>query len=192
MELKHSQESPYITKANHSIRFFFTGSFLYSMPWSQRNGKLILLGFPWWLRGKESTCLCRGHRFDPWFGKIPHISGQLSPNATTIEPVLRAWELHLLRPMDPRACAPQEKSLQWEACTLQQRPSTVKNKQINCIKKKNKQPNSSWFRLEGDIGGKFMENWHLVWALVMSVGDGDREVQGTRGTQAHTYLGQMY
>ena len=28
VELKHSQESPYITKANHSIRLFFTGSFL--------------------------------------------------------------------------------------------------------------------------------------------------------------------
>ena len=29
-----------------------------------------------WLR----ICLpCRGHSFDPWSGKIPHASGQLSP-----------------------------------------------------------------------------------------------------------------
>ena len=53
-------------------------------------------------------------------------------------------------------------------------------------------PHSSLFRLEGDYGGKFLVKWHLVWDLVMSVGDGEREVQGTMGTQAHTYLGQMY
>ena len=26
---------------------------------------------PWWLSGKESTCQCRRHRFDPWVRKIP-------------------------------------------------------------------------------------------------------------------------
>ena len=26
---------------------------------------------PWWLSGKESTCLCRRCRFDPLVGKIP-------------------------------------------------------------------------------------------------------------------------
>ena len=26
---------------------------------------------PRWLSGKESTCQCRRHRFDPWVGKIP-------------------------------------------------------------------------------------------------------------------------
>ena len=24
-----------------------------------------------WLSGKESTCKCRRHRFNPWVGKIP-------------------------------------------------------------------------------------------------------------------------
>ena len=24
-----------------------------------------------WLSGKESTCQCRGRRFDPWVGKVP-------------------------------------------------------------------------------------------------------------------------
>jgi len=25
----------------------------------------------WWLSGKESTCQCGRHRFDPWVRKIP-------------------------------------------------------------------------------------------------------------------------
>ena len=28
-------------------------------------------GLLWWLRGKESACLCRKHKFNPWVGKIP-------------------------------------------------------------------------------------------------------------------------
>ena len=28
-------------------------------------------GLPWWLSGKESTCQCRRHRFDPRVGMIP-------------------------------------------------------------------------------------------------------------------------
>ena len=43
---------------------------------------------PWWLRGKESTCQGRRHRFDPWSGKIPRAMEQLSPYVTAIEPVL--------------------------------------------------------------------------------------------------------
>ena len=27
--------------------------------------------FPWWLSGKESTCLCRRHGFDPGLGRYP-------------------------------------------------------------------------------------------------------------------------
>ena len=30
-----------------------------------------LLGLPWWLRGKESACQCRRHKFNPWVRKIP-------------------------------------------------------------------------------------------------------------------------
>ena len=43
-------------------------------------------GLAWWCSGKESSCKCSGHRFDPWSGKIPHASEQLSPCATTTEP----------------------------------------------------------------------------------------------------------
>ena len=38
-----------------------------------------------WLR---VHCQCRGHGFEPWSGKIPHAAEQLSPCATTTEPVL--------------------------------------------------------------------------------------------------------
>ena len=43
-------------------------------------------GLPWWCSGWESTCQCRGHRFEPWSGKIPHAVEQLGPWATTTEP----------------------------------------------------------------------------------------------------------
>ena len=46
----------------------------------------LLLGLPWWSNGWESTGQCRGHGLDPWSRKIPHAIGQLSPQATTIEP----------------------------------------------------------------------------------------------------------
>ena len=37
---------------------------------------------------KESACQCRGHRFEPWSGRIPHAVERLSPCATTTEPEL--------------------------------------------------------------------------------------------------------
>ena len=46
---------------------------------------------PWWLSGKESTCQCRRHRFNPWSRKISHAVMQLSPSTTTTELVL--WRL---------------------------------------------------------------------------------------------------
>ena len=46
-----------------------------------------IVGLPWWHSGWESACQCRGHRFEPWSRKIPHATEQLSPCATTTEPV---------------------------------------------------------------------------------------------------------
>ena len=37
------------------------------------------LGLSWLLSGKESACQCRGHRFDPSSGKMPHASGATRP-----------------------------------------------------------------------------------------------------------------
>ena len=47
---------------------------------------LYLLGLPWWYSEEETACRYRGHRLDPWSGKIPHAQEQLSPGATTAEP----------------------------------------------------------------------------------------------------------
>ena len=53
-----------------------------------------------WLK---TSCQCGSHEFDPWSRKIPHATTeQLSLCTTATE-----------------ACAPQEKPLQWEACSPQ-------------------------------------------------------------------------
>ena len=67
---------------------------------------------PWWSSGKDSACEHRGHRFNPWSGKIPHAMEQLSVCATTTEPALYSleatpaetrcsnyWSLHTLKSM---------------------------------------------------------------------------------------------
>ena len=36
--------------------------------WIRKESK----GLPWWLRGTESACQCKRHRFDSWVRKIPH------------------------------------------------------------------------------------------------------------------------
>ena len=57
-------------------------------------------GLPWWLSGKESSCQCKRHTFNPWSGKIPHAEGQLSPGFTTVEPVsCNCWRPHALEPV---------------------------------------------------------------------------------------------
>ena len=30
-----------------------------------------IIGLPWWLSGKQSTCQCRSQGFDPWVRKFP-------------------------------------------------------------------------------------------------------------------------
>ena len=72
-------------------------------------------GLPWWCSGWESACQCRGHGFQPWAGRIPHAVLQLSPWATTTETCV------------PRARAPQEKPLQWEARTAQRRVAPARH-----------------------------------------------------------------
>ena len=71
-------------------------------------------GLPLWLSGKESTCQCRRHRFDPWSGKIPRATEQLSLCrlycACALELESRNYWAHvpLLKPMCPRAHASQQ------------------------------------------------------------------------------------
>ena len=72
---------------------------------------------------------CKGHRFDPRSGKIPHASEQLS-------------KLKLLK---PRACAPQqEKPPQQEACTPPRgaAPARCKQRKAVCNNKDPSQPHT--------------------------------------------------
>ena len=44
-------------------------------------------GFPWWLRGKESACQCRRHKFHLRVGKIPPGKEMAMPSS------ILAWEI---------------------------------------------------------------------------------------------------
>ena len=55
-----------------------------------------MLRLPWWHSGSGSVCQFRGHRFDPWSGKIQCAMEQPNPCA-------RATEAH-----SPRACTLQQ------------------------------------------------------------------------------------
>ena len=83
---------------------------------------------PWWLSGEESAYLCRRRGLDPWSGKSPLASDQLSPCASTIKPVLESLAAAATeptccncgRPVHPRAHALQKEGpLQWETLILQ-------------------------------------------------------------------------
>ena len=62
--------------------------------WSLRHNilKAMVPGLPWWSSGYESACQCRGHGSDPWSRRIPHATGQLSPQAATAE-AHTPWDL---------------------------------------------------------------------------------------------------
>ena len=47
-----------------------------------------LVGFPGGAVVKNPPANAKGHRFEPWSGKIPHAAEQLSPYATATEPAL--------------------------------------------------------------------------------------------------------
>ena len=51
--------------------------------------KLKSRGLPWWLSGKENACQCRGHRLDPWSGKIPYATKQTSWCVRAPQPALQ-------------------------------------------------------------------------------------------------------
>ena len=62
--------------------------------------KKPILRLPWWLIGKESTCECSRHRFDPWSRKIPHAAEHVTPCAAATECVLQSPGVAV-----PEACA---------------------------------------------------------------------------------------
>ena len=87
----HTQAELYILLWN------FLQDILFSYKNKEQNGVYSLLPFkfkkeeerlPWWFSGTESACQCRRHEFDPWSGKIPYATEQLSLCTTTTERVL--------------------------------------------------------------------------------------------------------
>ena len=80
---------------------------------------------PWWLSGKESTCQCWRHGFDPWSRRIPPAMGQLSLCATTTD--AQVPRAHVLREQWAALCTAMKSSLrlpqlekahvqQWSPC----------------------------------------------------------------------------
>ena len=95
---------------------------------------------PWWLSGKECSCQCRGHRFEPWPGKIPRPKPvrqqRLSQHyATTKADTPGALTPEQERPLQWEACSPQLE----KACAQQGRPSTAINKFKKIFFKKKRQ-----------------------------------------------------
>ena len=72
LEIEQQNKIKKITKAETNKRFFKKGFNRIDQKVSIGSLKKNKIRLPWWLSGKESTCHCRRHRFDPWSGKIPH------------------------------------------------------------------------------------------------------------------------
>lgn len=89
-------------------------------------------GLLWWYSGYKSAYRCRGLRFDPGSGKIPHAVEQLNPCAT-IEPVLQSLcfatrEATAMRnPCISTKSSPHLVQIE-KACVHQQRPSATTTK----------------------------------------------------------------
>ena len=97
------------------------------------------MGLPWWRSGWESACQCRGHRFEPWSGKIPHAAEQLGLWATTtepahLEPVLRnKKKAKIVRgPRTAMKSGPHLPQLE-KALAQKQRPNTAKKKKSSWL-----------------------------------------------------------
>ena len=73
-----------------------------------------------WPSSKESSCQCRRHVFDPWSRKIPHAVEQLSPWATTTEPVLWSPEA-----VTTEACMPYRPGSAIREATAMKSPCTA-------------------------------------------------------------------
>ena len=67
------------------------------------------------------------HGFDPWSGKIPHATEQVSLCATTAKPSLQGPPAATTEAHVPRACALQEEELPQEACCRPHLPQLEKS-----------------------------------------------------------------
>ena len=93
---------------------------LFATLWTVANQAPLSMGFfrqecwsgglPWWLRGKEPACQCRGHRFDPWSRRIPPALERQSPCTTAVEHVLWSRGATAAEARAPGARSPQQEA----------------------------------------------------------------------------------
>ena len=93
-------------------------------------------GLPWWHSGWESACRCRGHGFEPWSGKIPHATEQLSPWAITAEPARLELVLHNKRGRDSERPAHHDE--EWPLLAATGESTRTETKTQHSQKNKNK------------------------------------------------------
>mgnify|MGYP006996420596 CR=1 FL=1 len=55
---------------------------------------MLIIELPLWVSDKEFSCQCRRHGFNLWSEKIPRATEQVSPRATTTEPLSLEPVLH--------------------------------------------------------------------------------------------------
>ena len=85
---------------------------LMTLSTTEFTNKGLFQGLPQWLNGQESACQCRRH--GSLSMKIPHALEQLSPYATTIEPVLQSQRATTT---DPHITTMKPKHLQLLLCS---------------------------------------------------------------------------
>ena len=84
----------YSTQCAHMCTHTHTHALMFTCTYQQSGlAKPCLRSRPWglplWSSGEESACQDREPGFDPWSGKIPHASEQLSPGVMTTEAHVR-------------------------------------------------------------------------------------------------------
>ena len=127
---KFSQQCPTKEQRQHNVERIFVDK------WYETSGhphaKHELKGFPC---GSVVNNQPQRRRpgFDPWSGKIPHASTKPAHHnywTYALEPRSCSYWANVsqvLKPEHPKACAWQEKPLQWKACTSQLEKSLSSN-----------------------------------------------------------------
>ena len=83
-----------------------------------------LSGLPSWLSGKESTCQCRRHEFNPWSRKFLLLRSNLARAPQLLSLCSRAWKPQLLSPraLEPMLCRKRSHRSESPHSTRKRRP----------------------------------------------------------------------
>ena len=82
VELRETSQGPPQSKGSHGEVIQLLGK---ERCTEQGPSEMPSAGLPWWYSGSESACSREELVFEPWAGRIPHATGQLSPSTTTTE-----------------------------------------------------------------------------------------------------------